>query len=149
MGLDAVVEPVPDGPQVQVVSFDVPEVAFEVSQVLVGGDRAGGAEGVLGDGGADDVDPVGGCFGVDGGLVALPGQLPWGDVEGEVLGDLALVDDLPGGDADLVRVLDPPGGYPGGDRARSASVAASRSSRLRARSAARNGLRQAISRSPG
>ena len=37
----------------------------------------------------------------------------------------------------------------GGDAARSASVAASRSSRLRVRSAASSGLRQTISRSPG
>ena len=30
VGLDAVFEPVPDGPQLQVVGFDVPEVASEV-----------------------------------------------------------------------------------------------------------------------
>src|SRR5512142_1961558 len=104
VGLDPVFEPVPDGPQVQVVGFDVPEVAFEAGQVLVGGDCAGGVQGVFGDGGADDVDPVGGCFGADGGLVTLPGQLSGGDGEGEVLGDLALGDDLPGGDLGQVRL---------------------------------------------
>ena len=41
VGPDAVFEPVPDGPQVQVVGLDVPEVPFEAGQVLVGGHSAG------------------------------------------------------------------------------------------------------------
>jgi hypothetical protein len=45
VGLHAVFEPVPDGAQDQVVGLDVPEVAFEFGQVLVGGDRAGGVSG--------------------------------------------------------------------------------------------------------
>ena len=39
MGFDAFLEPVEDGPQVQVVGFDVPEVPFHVFEVLVGGDH--------------------------------------------------------------------------------------------------------------
>jgi len=39
------------------------------------------------------------------------------DVQDEVPGDLPLVDDLPGPDPDLARVLDPPGGDLGGDLA--------------------------------
>jgi hypothetical protein len=116
VGPDAVLEPVEDGPQVQVLGLDVPEVAFEAGEVFVGGHRAGGVEGVRGDRGADDVDPVGERFGVDGGLAAALAD-PFADVEDEVLGDLALADDLPGRDADLVRVLQPPGGDPGGDLA--------------------------------
>ena len=118
-------------------------------QVLVGGHRAGRVEGVCGDRGADDVDPVGGRLGLDGGLVAAPGDPPVADVQDEVLGDLALIDDLPGGDTDLVRVLDPPGGDPGGDLAQVGLGGGSSSSRVRARLAASNGFRQAISRSPG
>lgn len=36
------------------------------------------------DGGADDVDPVGDRFGVDAGLVTLPGDAVLGDVEDEM-----------------------------------------------------------------
>jgi hypothetical protein len=114
---DAVLEPVPDGPQVQVFGLDVPEVPFQAREVLVGGYRAGRVEGAGGDGGADDVDPVGGGLGADAVLVAAPGDPAFADVQDEALGDLPLIDDLPGGDADLVRVLDPPGGGPGGDGA--------------------------------
>jgi hypothetical protein len=37
VGADAFLQPVEDRPQVQVVGFDVPEVSFDVSEVLVGG----------------------------------------------------------------------------------------------------------------
>jgi hypothetical protein len=46
--------------------------------------------------------PSRGGLGVDGGLVAVPGQPVAGDVEGEVLGHLVLVDHPPGPQADLV-----------------------------------------------
>ena len=49
VGPHAVFEPVPDGPQVQVVGLDVPEVPFQAGQVLVGGDGASRVEGVVGD----------------------------------------------------------------------------------------------------
>jgi hypothetical protein len=103
VGFDPVFEPVPDGPQVQVLGLDVPEVAFKACEVLVGGHGAGGIQDVCGDGGADDVDPVSERFGVDVALVAAPGDPPFRDVQDEVPGDLALADDLPGPDADLVR----------------------------------------------
>ena len=74
VALDALFQPVEDGPQVQVVGFDVPEVAFDVLEVLVGGDRGGGIEGFGGDGSADDVDPVEGGFLADLVLPALDGQ---------------------------------------------------------------------------
>jgi hypothetical protein len=111
---DAVLKPVPDGPQVQVLGLDVPEVPFKLRQVLAGGHGAGRVEGAGGDGSADDVDPVCGGLGVDAVLVAAPGDPAFADVQDEVLGDLPLIDDLPGGGADLVRVLDPPGGGPCG-----------------------------------
>jgi hypothetical protein len=44
MGLDAFFEPVEDRAQVEVVGFDVPEVAFDVFEVRVGGDDGGGSE---------------------------------------------------------------------------------------------------------
>src|SRR5262249_23493240 len=105
---DAVLEPVPDGAQVQVV-FEGPEVPLNAGQVLVGGHSGDGAELAGGDGGADDVDAVQGGLGVNGGLVPLPGQVPVADVKGEVLGDLVPVDDLSGAQADLVGVGQPAG----------------------------------------
>ena len=65
VGLDAFVEAVPDGAQVQVVGLDVPEVALDVVEVLVGGDDAGGVQVGGGHGGAQHVDPVQGGLGVD------------------------------------------------------------------------------------
>ena len=44
VGADAVVEAVVDRAQVQVVDLDGAEVAFDVGEVLVGGDHAGGVE---------------------------------------------------------------------------------------------------------
>jgi len=41
---DAFLEPVEDGPQVQVVGFDVAEVPFHVFEVLVGGHHGGRVE---------------------------------------------------------------------------------------------------------
>ena len=45
---DPVGEVVVDGPQVQVVDFGDAEVALDVVEVLVGGDRGGGIEGAGG-----------------------------------------------------------------------------------------------------
>ena len=56
---------VEDGSQVEVVDFDDAEVAFDVCEVLVGGDDAGRVQGFGGDAGADDVDAVEVGFGVD------------------------------------------------------------------------------------
>ena len=58
-------EAVEDRAQVEVVGFDVPEVALDVLEVLVGGDGAGGVELGGGERGADDVDPVEPGFVVD------------------------------------------------------------------------------------
>src|SRR5581483_3055317 len=99
---DPVLEPVVDRPQVQVVGLHDPEVPFDVLEVLVGGDGAGGIECAGGQRGADDVDAVERGLGVDGGLVPPPGQGIAGDVEGEVLGHLVLVDHASGPHADLV-----------------------------------------------
>jgi hypothetical protein len=51
--------------------------------------------------GADDVDPVEACFGVDLDLFALDGEAGIGDGDREVLGHLVLADDLAGFGADL------------------------------------------------
>jgi hypothetical protein len=88
---DSVFEPVMDGAQVQVVSFEGAEVAFDAGEVLVGGDGGGGVQLGGGDRGADDVDAVQGSLGVDGGLVPVPGEVAIADVEDEVLGDLYLL----------------------------------------------------------
>src|SRR5512133_2483844 len=90
---DAVFQPVPDGPQVQVVLADT-EVLLHIGQVLVGGHGGGCVKSGRGDGGADDVDAVEGGFGADGCLVALPGEGCLADAGDEVLGDLALADYL-------------------------------------------------------
>ena len=92
--LDAFFEAVEDGAQVQVVGLDVPEVALDVFEVLVGGDGAGGVEVGGGDGGADDVDPVEPGLGVDLRLLPLDGEAVVGDGDVEVLGHLVLADDL-------------------------------------------------------
>lgn len=72
MRSDPVFAPVSDRPQVEVVCLEAAEVAFDVRELLVGAHGAGRVEGVGGDGGADDVDPVEGGFGVD--LVGVAGD---------------------------------------------------------------------------
>src|ERR1019366_1446915 len=74
VGADAFAEVVADGAQVQVVGLDDAEVPFDVLEVLVGGDDGGGAEGALGDAGADHVDAVEGGLGGDVLLVAVAGR---------------------------------------------------------------------------
>src|SRR5208282_3866380 len=100
VGLDAFLEPVEDGPQVQVVGFDVPEVPLDVFEVLVGGDHGGRVEFAGGDGGAEHVEPVQGGFGVDLVLLAGDGQAGIGDGDGEVLAGLVPADHLADLDAD-------------------------------------------------
>ena len=72
-----------------------------------------------------------------------------GDLAEEVLADLVLAGDLAGPVPDLAGPFSRPASAEALILARSVSVAASSASRLRARSAARAGLRQQISRSPG
>ncbi len=48
VGADAFFEPVVDGPQVQVVGFDVAEVPLDVFEVLVGGDHGGASSWLAG-----------------------------------------------------------------------------------------------------
>src|SRR5437773_5651106 len=83
-----------DGPQVQVVGLGDAEVAFDVLEVFVGGDRASGVQDAAGHAGADHVDAVEGGLGGDLLLVAAPGEPARADVGNEVLGDLPLVDHL-------------------------------------------------------
>ena len=123
-------------------------------ELLVGADRGGRAERVGGEGGADRVEAVERGLAVDLLGLALVGERAVGDLQGEVLGDLVLVDDLAGALADLPGVGAAQAGR--GDPSTlaltfssSASVAASSSARLRARSAATAGLRHTTSRSPG
>jgi len=91
VGFDSLFEPVPDGPQVQVVLADA-EVLLDVGQLLVGGDGGCRVEAGRGDRCADDVDPVEGGLGVDVVLVATPGEGRPADAEDEVLADFPLVD---------------------------------------------------------
>ncbi len=149
VGPDAFLEPVPDGPQVQVIGFDVPEVPLDVFEVLVGGDHGGGVQFVSGDGGAQHVEAVQGGLGVDLVLLAGNSQAVIGDGDGEVLAGLVGADDLAGLDPDLPAPASRPARTRVMRGASSFSVAASSSSRVRARSAASAGLRQAMSRSPG
>jgi hypothetical protein len=72
-----------------------------------------------------------------------------GDGDVEVLGHLVLAEDLADLGADRGGAGEPVGADAGDEGARRFSVACRRSSRLRARSSARAGLRQAISLSPG
>ncbi len=116
---------------------------------LVGGDDAGRVEFAVRYGSAQDVDPVESGFLLDLVLPALDGQAVIGNGDLEVLGHLVLADHLADGDADRVRAGELAAATRAAIGARSFSVAASKSSRLRARSSASTGLRQATSRSPG
>ena len=126
VGLDMFLEPVEDGPQVQVVGFDVPEVPFDVFEVLVGGHHSGRVEFAGRDRGAEHVEPVQGGLGVDLVLPALHGQGGIGDGDGEVLAGLVPADRL----ADLNPISQAPVGRQARTRAMSGassfSVAAGR-----------------------
>jgi hypothetical protein len=91
LGPDAFFELVVDRPQVQVVGFDVPEVSFDVFEVLVGAHHAGGVQLAGGHGGAQHVEAVQGGFGVDLVLLAGYGQAGIGDGHVEVLGGLVFL----------------------------------------------------------
>ena len=94
-----------------------PEVAFEAGQALVGGDGAGGVEGVRGDGGADDVDPVGGASASMVAWSRRQDRRPSAMSRMKCLATLRLLITFPAFSADLVRVLEPPGRDLGGDLA--------------------------------
>src|SRR5665811_1768609 len=102
-----------DRAEVEVVDLDGAEVAFDVREVLVGADHTGRVEGVVGDGGADDVDAVQGRLGLN--LFDLPGhtQAGVGDGDVEVFGHLVRVPDLADLEPDLVRADQPAGGHCG------------------------------------
>src|ERR1017187_1379185 len=105
---DPVFEVVVDGPQVQVVGLGDAEVPLDIFEVLVGGDGAGGIEGLGIDAGADHVDPVAGGLGGDLLLIAAPGETGAGDVADEMLADLVPADDLPGPLPDRASAFEPP-----------------------------------------
>ncbi len=88
---DAFFEPVEDGPQVQVVGFDGPEVPFDVFEVLAGGDHGGRVELVRGDGCAQHVEPAEHGFGVDLVLLAGHGQGGVGACAGGLINEYRLV----------------------------------------------------------
>jgi hypothetical protein len=149
VGFDAFFQAVEHRAQVQVVGLDVAEVPLHVPEVSVGGDHGGGGELAGGDGGAQHVEPVQGRFGGDLVLPAPHGQAVIGDGDLECLAVFYLLITLP----TATPIGPAPASLPAWTRAMigasSFSVAASSSSRLRVRSAARTGLRQATSRSPG
>ena len=146
VGADAFFQPVEHGPQVQVVGLDVAEVPLDVLEVLVGGDDRGRARGR-------------GCAA----RRTRPGRLrrrscPVGAATARLSSVMVTAKCLPVLYLLITLPTSTPMGpapvsLPAWTRARrgasSFSVAASRSSRTRARSAARTGLRQATSRSPG
>jgi hypothetical protein len=148
VGADAVGQVVEDRAEVQVVCFDAAEVAFDVGEVLVGGDDCGGVECVGVQAGAQDVEAVQGCFGVDPGLVAAPAQAGVGDVEDDVLADFVFVDfsDL---DTDPVRPGQPSAVDRGGDLVEVGFGGPQQVLAFAGASSARAGLRQATSRSRG
>src|SRR5207344_3292680 len=100
---------VPDGPDVQ-VGAEGAEGPLDLGQRLVGGDHGGGVEVAGGDAGAQHVDAVEGGLGGDGVLVAGVADAVVADVDGEVLGDLAAVQDPVGPHGDLVLAVQRPAG---------------------------------------
>ena len=86
-----------------------------MGEVLVGGDHTGGVQGVVGHGGADDVDAVQGGLGLDLAGPAGDGQGGVGDRDLEVFGHLVFVDHRADPEPDLVRAGQPAGGDRGED----------------------------------
>ena len=101
------------------------------------------------DAGAQHVDAVERGLGFDLFGLALVGEAGVGDLDVEVLLDLVALERRADREADLVGAAKRAALDALGDLCSPRSVAASSSSRLRARSAATSGLRQTISRSPG
>ena len=100
---------VPDGPDVQ-VGIEGAEGPLDLGQSLVGGDHAGAVQVSGGDAGAQHVDAVHGGLGGDGVLVAGVADAVVGDVDGEVLGDLAPVQDPVRAHGDRVLAAQRPAG---------------------------------------
>jgi hypothetical protein len=76
---------------------------LDLGQGLVGGDDFRAVQVSGGDAGAQHVDAVELGLGGDGVLIAGVADAVVGDLDGEVLGDLAAVQDPVGPDGDLVR----------------------------------------------
>ena len=149
MGADAVLEAVVDRAQVQVVGLDDAEVAVDVGEVFVACHHGGGVEGGGLDAGAQHIDTVKGGLGGDRGLVAMVGEAGVGDRGMKVLAHLVFARALPTALPISPAPLSRPACTRPAIAVSSLSVEASRSLRLRARSMASAGLRQAINRSPG
>src|SRR5450759_2582363 len=82
-------------------------------------------------------------------LVTGEGERVVGDGQGVVLGHLVPADDFADPDPDLAGAVQAPGNHGGGDLCQLGVGGFSSARRLRARSAARAGLRHATRRSPG
>jgi len=111
-----VFEVVVDRAQVQIVGLDEPEVAFDMGQVLVGGDHTGRIQGFGGHAGADHVDAVQEGLRLDLGRLPLDIQGGVGDRQIEVFGHLELVDHFADAQADLIGADQTPFAHRGGDR---------------------------------
>ena len=132
-------ETVVDRADVEVHGLQGAEGALDLGQALIGGDNGGCIERFSRDAGSQHIKTVEGRFLLDRGFVAGVSEGRIGNGQLEVLGHLALAKYGANLQADFVRAVK-------GERwrftlaairARSASVAASSSSRLRVRSAAR------------
>ena len=145
-----VLSTVPDGSDVQ-VGIEGAEGSLDLGQGLVGRDDFQAVQVTGGDAGAQHVDAVELCLGVDGVLIAGVAQAVAGDLGSEVLSDLAAVLFPVHPDSDLILAAQ----RGAGPRARHGDLTqinlSGREQALffRAHSAARNRYMQATSRSPG
>src|SRR5208283_1390227 len=98
---DPVLGAVPDRADVQ-VGIEGAEGPLDLGQGLVGGDDLAAVQVAGPDAGTQHVDAVQGGFGGDGVLVAGVADAVVGDLDGEVLGDLAAGKDPVGAHGDLV-----------------------------------------------
>jgi hypothetical protein len=143
-------EPVVDRPDVQIDGLQAAEGALDAGEALIGADDIVGGQGFVLDIGADDVEAVEPRLGGDPVGIAGEGEAVFANGDVEQLGELVAVLDAADGAAILSWPLRPlPRASCSASLPNAASVACSRSSRLRARSSANSGFLQTTRRSPG
>src|SRR5215467_12351145 len=143
-------QPVVDWAEVQIDGLQAAEGALDMGKVLVGTDNALGRQGFVLDAGTDGVKTIEPGLSSDARGVAGEAEAVFGDADVKQLGELIAVFDAADGARDLSPTLGPvPRAIGSASLANAASVACSRSSRLRARSSANSGFLQTTRRSPG
>jgi hypothetical protein len=146
---DAVLEAVVDRADQQLEALERAEGAFDLFELPVGAQDLGGCERLLGDGGAQHVDPVEGGLALDLLVLAVEPKRSSVISSSKCLPIRKRFQTAPAASPIWSRPLSVPCSTRRSIPESARSVARSMSSRLPARSAATSGLRQQMSRSPG